>query len=154
MKSQVAKSYSHGRIIVAGDAAHSFPPTGGMGLNSGIAGESICKLWLTFVDAHNLAWKLHQWYSSPNHYNLSSALESYESERRPVAIRNCARAVEYGSKVFGLLKALGTTDPDVDTARRNMLERLADPAWDERIAEMVAEQAEQFDCVSSEVDTC
>jgi 2-polyprenyl-6-methoxyphenol hydroxylase-like FAD-dependent oxidoreductase len=39
MKSQVAKTYSKGKVIVVGDSAHSFPPTGGLGLNSGIAGE-------------------------------------------------------------------------------------------------------------------
>jgi 2-polyprenyl-6-methoxyphenol hydroxylase-like FAD-dependent oxidoreductase len=128
-----------------------------MGLNSGIAGESIVLSFTTAsahhrTDAHNLAWKLAQCHSSPDTHLISIALHTYESERRPVALRNCARAVEYGSKVFGLLKALGTTDPDVTTARRNMVERLADPAWDARIAEMVADQAEQFDCVSTGFD--
>ena len=35
-----------GRIFLAGDAAHQFPPAGGFGMNTGIQ------------DAHNLAWKL------------------------------------------------------------------------------------------------
>jgi putative polyketide hydroxylase len=42
----VAESYRHGRIFLAGDAAHEMPPTGGFGLNTGVQ------------DAHNLAWKL------------------------------------------------------------------------------------------------
>lgn len=39
MKSQVARQLQRGRVVLCGDAAHSFPPTGGLGLNSGIAGE-------------------------------------------------------------------------------------------------------------------
>ena len=42
----VAERYSHGRIFLAGDAAHEMPPTGGFGLNTGVQ------------DVHNLAWKL------------------------------------------------------------------------------------------------
>jgi len=42
----VAEQYCHGRIFLAGDAAHEMPPTGGFGLNTGVQ------------DVHNLAWKL------------------------------------------------------------------------------------------------
>jgi len=40
---KVAKQYRQGNVFLAGDAAHAFPPTGGLGLNSGLA------------DVHNLA---------------------------------------------------------------------------------------------------
>ena len=43
---QVADQFQSGNAFLAGDAAHRFPPTGGLGLNTGIQ------------DAHNLAWKL------------------------------------------------------------------------------------------------
>ena len=45
-RSQVAERYASGRVLLAGDAAHRFPPAGGFGMNTGIQ------------DAHNLAWKL------------------------------------------------------------------------------------------------
>src|SRR5262245_42860429 len=41
-----AERFVDGRVLLAGDAAHVMPPTGGFGGNTGIA------------DAHNLAWKL------------------------------------------------------------------------------------------------
>jgi putative polyketide hydroxylase len=43
---QIATAYRKGRIFLAGDAAHRVPPTGGLGMNTGVQ------------DAHNLAWKL------------------------------------------------------------------------------------------------
>jgi 2,4-dichlorophenol 6-monooxygenase len=46
MTSQVAAAYRAGRVLLAGDSAHRFPPAGGMGMNTGIQ------------DVHNLAWKL------------------------------------------------------------------------------------------------
>ena len=46
LSSVVADRYHEGRIILAGDSAHSIPPAGGLGMNTGIQ------------DAHNLAHKL------------------------------------------------------------------------------------------------
>jgi 2-polyprenyl-6-methoxyphenol hydroxylase-like FAD-dependent oxidoreductase len=46
MTAQVAETYRSGRVFLMGDAAHRFPPSGGLGLNTGVQ------------DAHNLAWKL------------------------------------------------------------------------------------------------
>lgn len=70
---QVAERFQDGRVFLAGDAAHRFPPTGGFGANTGIQ------------DAHNLAWKLAgvlQGWLSP------TLLATYEQERRPVAQAN------------------------------------------------------------------
>lgn len=64
-----ADSYRKGRIFIAGDAAHSHPPYGGYGINTG------------FEDARNLGWKLAavlQGWGGPD------LLDSYEAERRPV----------------------------------------------------------------------
>ncbi|WP_228001441.1 FAD-dependent monooxygenase [Nocardia australiensis] len=67
----VADRYRLGRLFVAGDAAHEVIPTGGYGLNTGIA------------DAVNLGWKLA---AVINGFGGDGLLDSYEAERRPVAL--------------------------------------------------------------------
>lgn len=75
MQARIAESYRNKRIFLAGDSAHMFPPTGGHGLNTG------------FGDAVNLAWKLAQVVYGQDSEEL---LDSYEAERRPVALFNLA----------------------------------------------------------------
>lgn len=65
-----AQQYRQGRIFLVGDAAHRMPPTGGMGMNTGFAG------------AQNLAWKLGY---VLNDYADESLLNTYETERQPIA---------------------------------------------------------------------
>lgn len=65
----LADRYRANRIFIAGDAAHSHPPYGGYGVNSG------------FEDARNLGWKLAAVLQGWGHKKL---LDSYEAERRPV----------------------------------------------------------------------
>jgi hypothetical protein len=61
--------YIQGRIFLAGDAAHTVPPTGGFGGNCGIH------------DAHNIAWKLALVLNKKAGEKL---LETYEQERLPI----------------------------------------------------------------------
>ena len=68
--SWVAEHYRAGRVVLAGDAAHSVPPLGGFGANTGIH------------DAHNLALKLAAVIGEGAPDDL---LDQYERERRPVA---------------------------------------------------------------------
>lgn len=72
IESVVAEKFSSGRVFLVGDAAHRHSPMGGLGLNTGVQ------------DAHNLAWKLAA--VLKNHAG-EELLESYEGERRPVAVR-------------------------------------------------------------------
>lgn len=65
----LADSYRKGRVFIAGDAAHSHPPYGGYGVNSGLE------------DARNLGWKLA---AAVQGWGTESLLDSYEPERRPV----------------------------------------------------------------------
>jgi hypothetical protein len=64
-----AVSYRHGRVLLAGDAAHVHPPQGGQGLNTGVQ------------DAVNLGWKLAQ---VVNGTSPESLLDTYHAERHPV----------------------------------------------------------------------
>ena len=85
MSSQVATTYRSGRTLLAGDAAHRFPPTGGIGMNTGIA------------DVHNLCWKLAQVLTGSAGEDL---LETYEAERRPVATANAEQSLKNHLKMI------------------------------------------------------
>jgi 2-polyprenyl-6-methoxyphenol hydroxylase-like FAD-dependent oxidoreductase len=79
-----------GRVLAAGDAAHTFPPTGGFGMNTGIQ------------DAHNLAWKL----AAVLRGGASDALlDSYERERRPVAEFNARHSERNALQKRALLQS-------------------------------------------------
>jgi 2-polyprenyl-6-methoxyphenol hydroxylase-like FAD-dependent oxidoreductase len=92
MTAQIAATYRVGRAFLAGDAAHRFPPTGGLGLNAGIA------------DVHNLAWKL-AWVLSTRADDV--LLNSYELERRPVGVHATADSVANFDGLLDVLAALG-----------------------------------------------
>ncbi|CEJ61694.1 hypothetical protein PMG11_10217 [Penicillium brasilianum] len=127
---KVAKSYSNGRVFLAGDAAHSFPPTGGLGLNSGLG------------DVHNLAYKL----AAVHHGSAKDAiLDTYHVERRQVALVNSKQSVKNGKKIFGLLKTLGTTDPNIDVARHNLYQTIHDEKARIDINRGIEDQREHFD---------
>jgi 2-polyprenyl-6-methoxyphenol hydroxylase-like FAD-dependent oxidoreductase len=67
---RLAERYRTGRVLLAGDAAHIHPPTGGQGLNLGIQ------------DAFNLGWKLA---AEVNGWAPEGLVDSYHTERHPVA---------------------------------------------------------------------
>jgi len=93
MSAEVAETFRvDERVFLAGDAAHRFPPSGGFGMNTGIQ------------DAHNLAWKIA---AVVRGHSSASLLETYESERRPVALRNTALSVENFEGVLKIPNALG-----------------------------------------------
>jgi hypothetical protein len=75
----VADHFGDGRVLMAGDAVHLFVPPGGLGMNTGIQ------------DAFNLGWKLAAMIRG---WGGPRLLESYESERRPIAVRNTNRAAD------------------------------------------------------------
>ena len=77
----VAERFQRGRVLLAGDAVHLFTPTGGFGLNTGVE------------DVGNLSWKLAAMVQG---WGGERLLATYESERKPIALRNAAVAREMG----------------------------------------------------------
>ncbi|MGW4718759.1 rifampin monooxygenase [Nocardia sp. NPDC004260] len=97
-----AERYRVGRVLLAGDAAHIHPPTGGQGMNLGIQ------------DAFNLGWKLA---AEVNGWAPEGLLDSYHAERHPVG----ARVLENTRAQITLMG----TDPGA-TALRELFSKLMD----------------------------
>ena len=92
----VAERFRDRRVFLAGDAAHTHPPNGGFGMNTGVA------------DSANLGWKLAavlEGWASPR------LLDSYEIERQPAARRVMAEAMQELERLVS-----GTTFPDIEAA--------------------------------------
>jgi putative polyketide hydroxylase len=70
MNAAVCNTLQVGNVLVMGDAAHMFPPTGGLGVNTGLQGM------------HNAIWKLALYVRGKAGRGL---LETYTVERKPVA---------------------------------------------------------------------
>lgn len=93
---RVADRYRAGRVLLAGDSAHEMSPTGAFGSNTGIQ------------DAHNLAWKLA---AVLDGWAGPGLLDTYDTERRPVALatsaRASARSVEHSHPGFAPAPGVG-----------------------------------------------
>ncbi|NMM90929.1 monooxygenase [Rhodococcus sp. SRB_17] len=133
MSAQTATRYRTGRVLLAGDAAHQFPPTGGLGMNTGLA------------DADNLGWKLA---AVVQGWAPDALLDTYESDRRPVAEGNTAHSVHnalamaesgIGPGSIVIAHRLESDDDEVATQARNAL-RISIPL-----------QRPHFDCLSQEL---
>jgi 2-polyprenyl-6-methoxyphenol hydroxylase-like FAD-dependent oxidoreductase len=83
----VADSFKQGRAFIAGDAAHLFTPTGGMGYNTSVD------------DAVNLGWKLA---AVVQGWAGEALLETYEAERKPIAQRNTSFARAMADSIGGI----------------------------------------------------
>jgi 2-polyprenyl-6-methoxyphenol hydroxylase-like FAD-dependent oxidoreductase len=88
---EAADTFQKGRIFLAGDAAHTMPPTGGFGGNTGIQ------------DAHNIAWKLALALDGKAGAGL---VDTYDQERQPAG----AQAIEQAYNRYVL-----RSDPDLGT---------------------------------------
>ncbi len=100
---RVAKSFRHGRVLLAGDAAHVNNPLGGMGMNGGIQ------------DAFNLADKLKQIWAGAD----DSLLDRYNRQRRTVAVEAVQQQTHRNQQV------ISERDPETRKKSLDALRRVA-----------------------------
>ncbi len=93
----VADRYRDGRVFLCGDAAHLFTPTGGFGMNTGVS------------DAIDLAWKLKACLSG---WGGDDLLDSYDTERRPIGLRNTAEAADCFEQLYATMQYADELDDD------------------------------------------
>ena len=105
----LASRFRAGRVLLAGDAAHRHPPTGGLGLTSAIH------------DVHNLCWKLAAVISGEA---SDALLDTYEAERRPVDARNVQRSLENAVNHLQITMALELSPDSSEQENWARLQRL------------------------------
>src|SRR5688572_13250586 len=111
---RLAERYRVGRVLLAGDAAHIHPPTGGQGLNLGVQ------------DAFNLGWKLA---AQIGGWAPETLLDTYQAERHPVAadvLDNTRAQMELSSAEPGpqAVRRLLTELMDFDEVNRYLIEKI------------------------------
>ncbi|MEZ6023794.1 MAG: FAD-dependent monooxygenase [Hyphomonadaceae bacterium] len=103
----VAERWRDRRVFLAGDAAHLFVPTGGVGMNTGIG------------DAFDLAWKLD---ASLAGWGGPGLLDTYEIERKPIAIRNSILSASNSDRID---MVMSETPADIDNANEQVRAELS-----------------------------
>ncbi|WP_194724990.1 FAD-dependent oxidoreductase [Noviherbaspirillum malthae] len=109
----LADRYRAGRVLLAGDSLHTMSPTGGMGMNTGIQ------------EVLDLGWKLQAVLQG---WGDDALLDSYEIERRPIALRN----IEFSSANFRAWldapdpAAVCDDTPEGERVRREIGKRMRD----------------------------
>jgi 2-polyprenyl-6-methoxyphenol hydroxylase-like FAD-dependent oxidoreductase len=108
----VAERFQRGRVFIAGDAAHLFTPTGGLGYNTAVE------------DAVNLGWKLA---SVIRGQASAGLLDTYEAERQPIANRNTRFAKAFADSIgnFRPVPEIEDGTAEGERARREAGEYLA-----------------------------
>ncbi len=104
----IADRYQSSRVLIAGDAAHSHPPYGGYGINTGLE------------DARNLGWKLA---ARLEGWAADSLVTTYVEERRPVFASTARDFIE--TFIADDRAFLARYDPDRDRIE-------FEAAWDDR----------------------
>jgi 2,4-dichlorophenol 6-monooxygenase len=132
---EFATTIARGRVFCAGDAVHRHPPTNGLGSNTSIQ------------DSYNLAWKLALVVAGAAGPSL---LETYNTERAPVARQIVERANQSIVDTGKILTALDLTDTTDEERLERQLQARKDPGPEgEKIRaalrEAIAYKAYEFD---------
>ncbi|MFG3284495.1 FAD-dependent monooxygenase [Streptomyces sp. NPDC048111] len=123
--SRQVEQYRHGRVFLAGDAAHVHLPLGAQGMNTGMQ------------DAFNLGWKLA---AAVRGWAPDGLLDTYHAERHPVgaAVLRNVRAQSL------LMDWSGTRDPEVVAARELFRDMAQLPAVQHYVADLMAGTAVRY----------
>ncbi len=110
LNSTVVERLVQGRVVLCGDAAHQFPPTGGLGVNTGLQGM------------HNALWKLAHFVQGKAGWSL---VETYNAERRSVAqeitsqsLQNSVNVARINAAAAAVADSGLTTEEIVTESRR------------------------------------
>ncbi|GLF94867.1 FAD-dependent monooxygenase [Streptomyces yaizuensis] len=108
---RVADRYRAGRVLLAGDAAHTLSPSGGFGLNTGLG------------DAADLGWKLA---ATLNGWAGHHLLDTYDTERRPIALESLEEANHHLQRTLRreVPPEIHLDGPEGERARKEMAGRL------------------------------
>jgi 2-polyprenyl-6-methoxyphenol hydroxylase-like FAD-dependent oxidoreductase len=96
LNATVVERLVQGRVVLCGDAAHQFPPTGGLGVNTGLQGM------------HNAMWKLAYAVQGRAGWPL---VATYDAERREVAREIAAQSLQNSINV-GRINAAAVAGAD------------------------------------------
>ena len=105
---RVAKNFRHGRVLLAGDAAHINNPLGGMGMNGGIQ------------DAFNLAEKFKDIWAGAD----DRLLDRYDRQRRTVAVEAVQQQTHRNQQIISE-RDPQTRQKSLDAVRRIGLDKSA-----------------------------
>ena len=131
----MADRFAEGRVFLCGDAAHKHPPTGGLGLTSGMH------------DVQNLSWKIAAVLKGGAGTGL---LSTYEPERRSSIEKNVRRSLENSQQWAITSRALHINDPDMSTEEKwEFLSRVwsgkpEDEPFARQVGEMMAVHSMEF----------
>jgi 2-polyprenyl-6-methoxyphenol hydroxylase-like FAD-dependent oxidoreductase len=123
---QVAARYRDGRIFLVGDAAHRFPPTGGLGLNTGIQESQDLVERLARVVVGSEA---------------AALLDGYEARCRPVAQANADQSFENLKRLARISGVIGEW-PDLPALEKRLASLT--PAERGRLADAIEAQRSHF----------
>jgi 2,4-dichlorophenol 6-monooxygenase len=123
---QVAARYRMGRVFLVGDAAHRFPPTGGLGLNTGIQ------------EAHELATRLAAVVTGDADEAL---LDGYEAACRPAARANAEASFGNLVRLGEIARVIGAP-PDLESLERRLAS--LEPEERSQLGEAIEAQRSHF----------